>query len=197
MKIVIYKNNSQHKSYNKNASCFTKHDFQRYQQFKIKFKCIQIKHKFFSKLNKDAHHAMLNLIIIFGSLQASLRFWTGYVDVAICTQKEKKIPAFSSVNCLVSSRLICTVHSEKGERDAMLPSTAFVQPVHCHPRKKTVHFLGLKLARASFTSLPHAGFPLFDRGNEPLDGGNRNWGGSPTRNRDATISSRRSKVKKM
>ena len=46
----------------------------------------------------------------------------------------------------------------------MLPSTAFVQPVHCHPRKKTVHFLGLKLARASFTSLPQAGFPPFDLG---------------------------------
>ena len=46
-KVVFYQNNSQHKSYNKNASCFTKHGFHKYKQFKIKFRCIQINHKIF------------------------------------------------------------------------------------------------------------------------------------------------------
>ena len=46
-KIVFYKNNFQHKSYNENTNCFTEHGFHMYKQFKIKFRCIKIKHKNF------------------------------------------------------------------------------------------------------------------------------------------------------
>jgi len=46
-KVVFYQNSSQHKSYIENASCFSKHEFQMHQQFKIKFIWVQVKHNFF------------------------------------------------------------------------------------------------------------------------------------------------------
>ena len=69
-KVVFYQNSSQHKSYNENASCFSKHEFQMHQQFKIKFICVQVKHNSFLNANKNAHYAMLDMIHTFGSLHS-------------------------------------------------------------------------------------------------------------------------------
>ena len=48
-----------------------KHGFHMYKQFKIKFRCIQIKHQNLYECLTKAHDAMLNMIITFGSLQES------------------------------------------------------------------------------------------------------------------------------
>jgi len=94
-KVVFYQKSSQHKSYNENASCFSKYEFQMHQQFKIKFICIQVKQKNFMNANKNAHYARLNMIHTFGSLHSPSVSNHGHITI----QKmiNKLIPALIQV----------------------------------------------------------------------------------------------------